>query len=84
MSRPANEIVAQALRRVREGKVPCTEPHKEYGGPGENTSCDICGRLIVDKEIEIEAVYPEVGSLFFHVACMAALRAACAELQSSP
>ena len=76
----SNEIVARALRQVRNGKLPCSTPRKEYGGPGENTPCDICGEPIQRRETEIEAIYPEFGTLHLHAMCMNALREACAEL----
>lgn len=82
MSKIQNEILAKALRQVRTGKIPPTEPQQEFGGPGENTPCDICGEPILTRDIEIEAVYPEAGSFFFHVSCMTALRAACAEINA--
>ncbi len=82
MPRIQNEILAKALRQIRAGKIPRTEPKQEFGGPGENIPCDICGEPIVRPQIEIEAVYPEAGSFFFHVSCMTALRAACAELNA--
>jgi len=73
------ELIALATARLRAGQVSCGEPQQQFGGTGEGVPCAICEVEISAREIEIEAVYPELGERHFHVACMNALRAACAD-----
>ena len=74
------ELIALATARLSAGQVSCGEPQQQFGGTGAGIPCAICGAEISAREIEIEAIYPEGGERHFHVACMNALRAACADL----
>ena len=79
------DTIEKALRQVREGALSCDRPVEQFGGPGEEVPCDVCGRPIKRDEMEIEAVYSELGLRRFHVPCMNALVAACESLhRTSP
>lgn len=79
MAADTKDLVRLSLVRLRSGQLPRSTPDQEFGGLGSDTACDLCGEPITPREIAIEAVYSDAGELFFHPACMNAVRIACRE-----
>jgi len=48
------DLRAKIASRVRTGLLPSERPAKTYAGIGEGASCDCCGLVITDRDVQYE------------------------------
>jgi hypothetical protein len=81
LTRNPQELLALALRRVREGTLTCEHPARLFAGPGRQSSCSLCSESIGSADIEYEVDVAKSASapepLYFHRSCYYAWMQAC-------
>jgi hypothetical protein len=76
-----HDLERRAHARIMEGRLPCPNDHRTWGGRGSNEPCALCDVTIRGDEVEyeIETRNPSGVQVYrFHFLCHGAWQYACA------
>jgi hypothetical protein len=80
------ELRSRARAMIHDGRLPCSEHHRTWGGRGSNEACALCEVLIKPEEVEyeIESLGPDGARVYrFHFLCHDAWQHECTERSST-
>jgi hypothetical protein len=77
-----NELRGMARELITNGRLPCQQPMRIWGGHGTGEQiCSVCDRIISSDEVEYEIEHDSGGTKYlsrFHFLCHAAWQVECA------